>query len=153
MYTYLENIEQVKKRYDFPYNLIGKIKDIQYCTNAIPYYQFQLYNDNTSQEYTCIVKETLFERLSLKENDTIVIEYAPINNFMDIGDCFLIRRISKPVMGFTGNKNEDILNLLSMAKKLIETEFEDHALIFGYHSHINRAYLKLRKTYIESRKR
>ena len=146
MYTYLENITEVKKRYNFPYNLIGKVKDIVYCRDgSIPYYKFTLYNDNCDEEFTCIVKESLFEHMNLEESDSIVIEYAPINKFMDIDDCFLVRRMSKPVMGLTGNKSDDIIQLMEMSKKLIESEFADGRLVQGRHSQVNVAYLKYRK--------
>ena len=154
MYTYLENIDQVKTRHNFPCNLIGKIKDIQLYDTAIPFYKFILYNDNHDQEYPCVVKENEFERLQLKESDSIVIEYAPIQNFMDIGDCFLIRRIHKPILNLTGNKNEDIITLMELTRKLIESEFQDGKnLIWSRHSQVNIAYLKYRKIYLESRKR
>ena len=112
-----------------------------------------LFNDNCECEFTCVVKESLFEQLSLTDGDSVVVEYAPLNNFMGIGECLLIRKISRPVMGLTGNKNEDILILLASAKKLIESEYQDGNLIQSYHSHVNNAYLKLRTSYLNSRKR
>ena len=154
MYTYLENIDQVKTQHNFPHNLIGKIKDIQLYDTAIPFYKFTLYNDNCDQEYSCVVKENEFIRLQLKESDTIVIEYAPIQNFIDIGDCFLVRKIQKPILKLTGNKNEDIITLMELTRKLIESEFQDGKnLIWSRHSQVNIAYLKYRKIYLESRKR
>ena len=154
MYTYLENINQIKKRYNFPYNLIGKIKNIQlYQNGSIPYYQFTLYNDNTDEEITCIIKESLFEKHNFKEHDSVVIEYAHVKNFMTIDECFLIRQIQSPVLGLTGNKNEDILHLMETTKKLIESEYADGNLIQSRHSQINNGYLKFRKAYQDSRKR
>ena len=154
MYTYLENIESVRKRYNFPYNLIGKIKDISYHhQSAFPFYKFLLYNDNTDKEYWCVVKERLFDKLKLEEFDSVVIEYAYIKNFIDIGDCFLIRNISKPVMGLTGNKDEDVIRLMEITKKLIESGFTDGNLVQSNHSQLNMAFLKFRKAYIESLKR
>lgn len=151
MYTYLENIYDVKTLHGIPYNLIGKIKDITLCDDGrIPYYQFTLYNDNTSQEYACVVKESLVNQLHLKEYDSIVIEYVPVNNFIHIGQCFLIRRIKKPVLGLTGNKNEDVIHLMEMTKKLIETGFTDGSLTQSYHGHVNLTYLKFRKAYLNS---
>ena len=154
MYTYLENIGDVRARYNFPYNLIGKIRDIQLCRDGrMPFYRFTLYNDNVSDGYTCIVKESLFEKAHLEESDSVVVEYAPLEKFMDIGACFLIRKITKPVMDLTGDKNTDILTLMSIAKELIESEYKDDALIQSYHSQVNKSYLAFRKSYLNSRKR
>ena len=154
MYTYLENLDEVKTRYNFPYNVIGKIKDIQLCKdNSIPFYRFTLYNDNTDKELLCVIKESLFDKTTVEEFDSIVIEYAHIKNFMGKDECLLIRKISKPVCGLTGNKNEDILRLMEKTKQLIESEYKDGALVYSYHHHLNRAYLKFRKYYLDSRKR
>lgn len=154
MYTYLENIDEVRTRHNFPYNLIGKIRDIELCRDGrIPFYCFALYNDNCDSEYTCIVKESMFEKAHLKESDSVVIEYVKLDKFMEMGECLLIRRISKPVLGFTGNRNEDILILFDIVKGMIESEFQNGNMVQSYHSQVNRQYLAFRKSYLNSRKK
>lgn len=153
MYTYLENIDQVQTRYNFPYNLIGKIKNIEYCDHGrIPFYKFTIYNNQTTQEYTCIINERHFDTKKYTENSTVVIEYAELKSFVNIGHCLLIRHIKKPMLGLTGNKHEDMLILLDQVKKLVDSELTENSISNSYRSKLNNDYLKYRKDIIESKK-
>ena len=153
MYTYLENIDQVKTRYNFPYNLIGKIKNIEYCDHGrFPFYKFTIYNNQTTQEYTCIINERHFDTKKYTENSTVVIEYAELKSFINIGHCLLIRHIKKPMLGLTGNKHEDMLILLDQVKKLVDSELTENTISNSYRSKLNNDYLRYRKDIIESKK-
>jgi len=153
MYTYLENIDEVQMRHNFPYNLIGKIKDIEHFAESIPYYKFTLYNDYCDKEYTCICKENAFEKHKLWNGDSVVIEYVPVQKFQDIGECLLIRYIKRPVMGLTGNRHDDIMTLMATAKKMIDSEFDSGAMVLSRRQQVNQSYLRMRKSYLDSRKR
>lgn len=153
MYTYLENIDQVRTRYNFPYNLIGKIKNIEYCDHGrIPFYKFTIYNNQTTQEYICIINERHFDTKKYTENSTVVIEYAELKSFVNIGHCLLIRHIKKPMLGLTGNKHEDMLILLDQVKKLVDSELTENTISNSYRSKLNNDYLRYRKDIIESKK-
>lgn len=148
MYTYLENLN-VSDCHD----VIGKIRDITPCKGPEPYYRFTLYNDNTDTVFVCVCKQWVLDDMEVQENDSIVASYIPLSKFMGMTDCLLVHFIRKPVCGLTGNKNEDIIKLMEVTKKLIESEFKDDSLIHGRHGQVNRAYLKFRKAYLESRKK
>lgn len=148
MYTYLENLN-VSDCHD----VIGKIRDINPCKNPTPYYQFTLYNDNTNKEFACVCKQYVLDDMNIKEFDSIVASYIPLHKFMGMTDCLLVHLIRKPVCGLTGNKNEDIIRLMEVTKKLIESEFKDDNLVHGRHGQLNLAYLKFRKAYLESWKK
>lgn len=153
MYTYLENIDQVRTRYNFPYNLIGKIKNIEYCDHGrFPFYKFTIYNDGTPDEYTCIINERHFDTKKYTENSAVVIEYAELKSFVNIGHCLLIRNIQKPVFNLTGNKHDDILILLGLVKKLLDSELTENSISNSYLGKLNTDYLKYRKHIIESKK-
>lgn len=148
MFTYIENLV-VGDCHD----VIGKIRDITPCKGPEPYYRFTLYNDNTAQEFACVCKQWVLDDRDIQENDSIVASYIPLSKFMGMADCLLVHFIRKPVCGLTGNKNEDIIKLMEVTKKLIESEFKDDSLIHGRRGQVNRAYLKFRKAYLESRKK
>ena len=153
MYTYLEDINQVKTRYNIPYNLIGKIKNIEYCDHGrISFYKFTIYNNQTTQEYTCIINERYFNTKKYTENSAVVIEYAELKSFVNIGHCLLIRDIQKPVFNLTGNKHDDILILLGLVKKLLDSELTENSISNSYLGKLNTDYLKYRKDIIESKK-
>lgn len=148
MYTYLENLNV----FDC-HDVIGKIRDINPCKNPTPYYQFTLYNDTTSKEFECVCKQYVLDDMGIREFDSIVASYIPLSKFMGMSDCLLVHFIRKPVCGLTGNKNEDIIRLMEVTKKLIESEFKDDNLVHGRHRQLNLAYLKFRKAYLESWKK
>ena len=148
MYTYIENLV-VSDCHD----VIGKVKDITPCKGPEQYYRFILYNDNTSKEFECVCKQYVLDDMGIREFDSIVASYIPLSKFMGMSDCLLVHFIRKPVCGLTGNKNEDIIRLMEVTKKLIESEFKDDNLVHGRHGQLNLAYLKFRKAYLESWKK
>ena len=153
MYTYLEDIAEIKTRHNFPYNLIAKVRDIELVSSSMDYYRFTIYNNNNnSEKYTCICKPSIIEKLNLADGDSAVIEYTPIKNFMDIGDVLLIRRIERPVFGLTGDKSVDVAVLCKIVKRIIESQFQDGSFDVLHHSRMNRAYLELMTAYSECHK-
>lgn len=151
MYTYLEDIDQIQTKGQIPYNLICRIKNIELVKGtSLHYYKFLIYNNRHNRQYSCIVNERLLNTTIIKEQDTVVIEYVPVKNFEDIGECFLIRKIEKPILNLTGDKDKDAIILLDKAKKLMDKSLKNYS---SYQSKINTAYLQLRKTYKESQRR
>ena len=149
MYTYLEDIKQVKIRHNFPYNLIGKIKDIEHVTTGNPYYyKFTIYNDMKPDGYNCVINERHFNTGKYTNGSTVVIEYAELKSFMDIGHCLLIRRIEKPAFNLTGNKYDDMLLLLGEVKRISDTV----DVCDSFRSVLNKHYLKYRKAILESKR-
>lgn len=155
MYTYLEDITQVKTRYNIPYNLIGRIQDITHINNNYPdYYKFTLYNNHSnSKDYTCICKPNLLQNKKLTNNDSIVIEYVPVKNFLDIGDVLLIRSITHPVLGLTGDKSKDVTILMKEIKKIIESQFKNNTFNQTHHQQLNRAYIEFNRAYTNCHKK